>query len=236
MNVTASLDRLHARIVRSVILQKFADFMRVILSVGFFAPGLNKLMGIPFSFLPLDNPVGAFFHALFQTGFYYRFIGAAQVLAAVLVLFRRTSTLGALLFFSITFNVFIITVSVDFGTGTPIVTGLMLLASLYLVCWDYDKLKPLLPLPVSDEANRKNAPSAVEHPRSLASSIGYWSFAVAGSLFMCDARGLMPRGVEIQLVALAASLLTGMIMTSGFAFDVVRRWRTSLAERAVVSR
>src|SRR5918997_1676368 len=137
MKIMPMFDVLHTKVVQNIILQKLTDFTRVILSVGFFAPGLHKLMGIPFTNLPLDNPIGALFNALYQTGFYYRFLGAAQVLAAILVLFRRTKTLGALLFFGITLNVFIITISIPFGMGTPIVTGLMFLASLYLVCWDY---------------------------------------------------------------------------------------------------
>jgi len=29
-------------------------------------------------------------------------------------------------------------------TGTPFITGLMLLGSIYLLCWDYDKLKYIL--------------------------------------------------------------------------------------------
>ena len=108
MKIASMLDLLHAKVVRNVILQKFTEFTRVVLAVGFFAPGLNKLMGIPFTNLPLDNPIGALFDALFQIGFYYRFLGAAQVLAAILVLFRRTATLGALLFLGITLNVFIL--------------------------------------------------------------------------------------------------------------------------------
>ncbi len=56
MSITASLDRLHTRVVRNILLQRFADLTRAILAVGFFAPGLHKLMGIPFTNLPLDNP------------------------------------------------------------------------------------------------------------------------------------------------------------------------------------
>jgi hypothetical protein len=37
-------------------------------------------------------------------------------------------------------NVFVITISIDFA-GTPVITGLMLLAVIYLLCRDYDRLK-----------------------------------------------------------------------------------------------
>lgn len=216
-------DVLHAKVVRNVIFQKFTDFTRVILFVGFFAPGVHKLMGIPFTNLPLDNPIGAFFNALYQTGFFYQFLGAAQVLAAILVLFRRTATLGALMFFGITLNVFIVTISIPFGSGTPIVTGLMFLASLYLVCWNFDKLKPLLALRASAVSNQKVSLEKTAHYTSAVSRIGYWVFAIAGSLFMCKIRGLTPVNLDIGLGALLISMLGGLVMASGFVIDIVSK-------------
>lgn len=218
-------DVLHAKVVRNVIFQKITDFTRVILSVGFFAPGMNKLMGIPFTNLPLDNPIGALFNALYQTGFYYRLLGAAQVLAAILVLFRRTATLGALMFFGITLNVFVITISIPFGTGTPIVTGLMFLASLYLICWDFDKLKPLLVLCAPNISNQEASLEKTAHYTSTVSRIGYWVFAVAGSLLMCEMRGLTPVNLDIRFGALLISMLGGLVMASGFVIDIVSKWK-----------
>lgn len=227
MKIMPVFDVLHTKVVRNVVFQKLTDFTRVILSVGFFAPGMHKLMGIPFTNLPLDNPIGAFFNALYQTGFYYRFLGAAQVLAAILVLFRRTTTLGALLFFGITLNVFIITISVSFGMGTPIVTGLMFLASLYLVCWDYDKLKPLFAFRASDVSSQKVLLEKSAHYTSAVSRIGYWTFAVAGSLLMCEMRGLTPVNLDIRIGALLISMLGGLVMASGFVIDIVSKWKHS---------
>lgn len=221
MTIISMIDVLHAKAVRNVILQKFTDFTRVVLSIGFFAPGMHKLLGIPFTNLPLDNPIGAFFNALYQTGFFYQFLGAAQVLAAILVLFRRTATLGALLFFGITLNVFMVTISIPFGSGTPIVTGLMLLASLYLVCWDFDKLKPLLALGIPAVYNREPGGKKIAHYDSRISQIGYWTFAVAGSLLMCEMRGLIPVNLDIKLGALLISMLGGFVMASGFVIDIV---------------
>ncbi|HET6668759.1 MAG TPA: hypothetical protein VFH15_00875 [Pyrinomonadaceae bacterium] len=43
-------------------------------------------------------------------------------------------------YFPLILNIFVITVSMHF-TGTPVITGLMLLANIYLLCWDYDRLK-----------------------------------------------------------------------------------------------
>jgi uncharacterized membrane protein YhaH (DUF805 family) len=49
-----------------------------------------------------------------------------------------------MLFFGIILNICIITISVDFGSGTPIVTSLMLLATIYLLLWDWPKLRLIL--------------------------------------------------------------------------------------------
>ena len=227
MRIESNLNRLHARAVDKAILHKFADITRVLLSIGFFAPGLHKLMGRPFTTLPLDNPIGAFFNALYQTGFYYRFVGAIQVLAAVLVLFHRTSPLAALLFFSITLNVFIITVSIPFGTGTPIITGLMFLASLYLLCWNYDKLKQLMPFTAfTDTHDPSGARINLQYPNGMAGRIGYWIFAVAAVIVTCEMRGLLPRDLDVKWVALLVAFLGGTVMTYGFVIDIVKRPRT----------
>lgn len=100
-------------------------------------------MGDRFTLLGIDNPVGFFFDALFQTGVYWNFIGIAQLFAALFLVIPRTVSLGAVLYFPIILNIFVITVSMDFK-GTVYITGMMLLGSIYLLVWDFAKLKPLL--------------------------------------------------------------------------------------------
>ena len=143
MSVGRSLDRAHAAARRSRWLRVFTVLTRVLLAVGFIPSGLTKVLGNRFTRLGLDSPVGFFFEALYRTGFYWRFLGLCQLAAAALLLVPRTATLGAVFYFALILNIFVITVSVGF-TGTPFITGLMLLASIYLLCWDYDRLKRLL--------------------------------------------------------------------------------------------
>ena len=100
-------------------------------------------MGRHFTILGLDNPIGFFFEGLYRTGFYRRFLGLYQLAAALLLLIPRTAPVGALLFFPLILNIFVITVSLHFQ-GTPLITGLMLLGNIYLLCWDYDKLKHIV--------------------------------------------------------------------------------------------
>lgn len=117
--------------------------VRVLLWLAFLPPGLTKLLGQPFTALPRTDPVGAYFAALHDTGLYYNFIGAAQLLAGLLLLIPRTAAVGAILSLCIIANIFVLTVGVGFS-GTPVLTGLMLLAALYLLAWEYPRWRPLL--------------------------------------------------------------------------------------------
>jgi uncharacterized membrane protein YphA (DoxX/SURF4 family) len=143
MNSRSALDRAHERVRREKLLRIFTVFTRILLALAFTPSGITKVLGNRFTILGIDNPVGFFFEAMYRTGFYWRFLGLCQLAAALLLLIPRTATIGALVYFPLTLNIFVITVSLNF-TGTPLITGLMLLANIYLLCWDYDKLKHLI--------------------------------------------------------------------------------------------
>jgi small-conductance mechanosensitive channel len=143
MKIEQTLDKIHALIIQNRLLQIFTAFTRILLAIGFIPPSIKKIMNEPFTSLPDTNPVGHYFNALYQTGFYYQFIGWAQLIAAILLLFPRTAHLGALMFFPIILNIAVLTSSVGFQ-GTWIITIFMCLAAFYLVCWDFDRLKPIL--------------------------------------------------------------------------------------------
>lgn len=142
MPIETKLDRIHEATVKNRWLQIFTAFTRGLLAFGFLPPGLIKVFNQPFTLLPDSNPVGHYFNALYQTGFYYQFLGWGQVIAAVLLLIPRTAHLGALMFFPIILNIAVLTNAVGFK-GTWLLTIFMFLASLYLVCWDYDRLKAI---------------------------------------------------------------------------------------------
>ena len=139
----ALFDRWHAAARSRAWLYRFAWLNRIVLALAFTPSGWTKLIGHRFTALPVEHPVGFFFEAMYRTGFYWNFLGAAQLGAALLLLIPRTHALGALLYFPIVANVFLITVSMGFR-GTPVVTGLMLMANLFLVCWHYDSWKRIL--------------------------------------------------------------------------------------------
>lgn len=137
------LDGLHVSLTRRWWTQLFAAFTRCLLAVGFIPPSITKILHRPFTVLPDTNPVGAYFKALYNTGFYYDFIGWSQLLAAILLLIPRTAHIGALMFLPIIANVAVLTSSVGF-VGTWVITILMCSAAAFLVVWEYDRLKPIV--------------------------------------------------------------------------------------------
>lgn len=136
-------DDLHVALTRRWWTQIFTAFTRALLALGFIPPSIPKIMGKPFTSLPDSNPVGHYFNALLQTGFYYEFIGWSQLTAAILLLIPRTSHIGALMFLPIIVNIAVLTTSVGF-VGTWIITIFMALAATWLVAWEYDRLKPIV--------------------------------------------------------------------------------------------
>jgi uncharacterized membrane protein YphA (DoxX/SURF4 family) len=176
MGIPTLLDEIHLKVTRNIWLQRFTVFNRLTLAAAFLPSGFTKLMGERFTMLPVSNPVGYFFDALYQTGFYYNFIGFMQLFAALLLLFPRTATLGALVYFPIVLNICLITISVGFQ-GTWVITTLMLLANLYLLCWDYDKLKGLFPVKYKTE-------STVTGKTFLRESLFWGILAAAGYGFL----------------------------------------------------
>jgi hypothetical protein len=104
-----------------------------------------KILGERFaSGLSANHPMGHYLEALHYTGFYYTFIGVVQVAAAIMLLVPRTVTLGAFLYFPIILNICILTYAVRFD-GSLFTAPLMVLANLYLLGWNYEKWKYILP-------------------------------------------------------------------------------------------
>lgn len=201
----AALRRLQARARRSVLIHRLVVGTRLLLAVGFLPTGIVKLLGRPFTRLGLESPVGLFFHALHQSGLYWGFLGAMQVLAALLVLFPATAPLGAVLFFPIVLNIFVITVGLGF-TGTPWITGPMVLAALLLLGWDSHRWETLFFAPRPGEP----APAAPA-PRVPLTRLEVGVYAVgliAGMSAAASARGLAPHAALLPSAALA--LLAGL--------------------------
>jgi uncharacterized membrane protein YphA (DoxX/SURF4 family) len=146
-------DRWHAAARAMWPLAWFAWCVRVLLALAFLPSGLVKVLGLPFTRLdPRTSDVGRLFDVLqHDFGALYPFIGACQVTAAVLLLVPRTTLVGALVHLPITAGIVVITTSVGFR-GTWLIADLMLLGVLFLICWDWHRIRALvdpdLPVPV----------------------------------------------------------------------------------------
>lgn len=145
LNLSAKLDQLHYKTRHNRWMWLFSIFCRLVLAAGFIPSGLTKIMGERFaSGLAVTHPMGAYLEALHHTGYYYTSIGIAQVIAAMLLLIPRTVTLGALLYLPIILNICILSFAVRFD-GSFVSAPLMVLANLYVLFWNYDRLKFILP-------------------------------------------------------------------------------------------
>ena len=145
MSISSKLDQLHLEITGNKWLHYLAIFLRLALAFGFITSGMVKIMGERFaSGLSVNHPMGHYLEALHHTGFYYTFVGVVQVIAAILLLVPRTVILGALLYFPVILNICVLSYAVRFE-GSILTSPLMVLGCLFLIFWNYDKIKYILP-------------------------------------------------------------------------------------------
>jgi len=167
--------------------QNFAVFCRIALAASFIPAGFVKIMGERFAAgLSPNNPLGHYFEALRLTGYYYTFIGIAQIIIAILLLIPRTSLLGALMYFPIILNICVLTYATRFD-GTRGVT-MMVLASLFLLIWDYDRLKHILPF-----KQPKTDPPVLKKPLGkrlriifFGGSVAVLAFIIIGTFYLYE--------------------------------------------------
>jgi hypothetical protein len=137
------------KIKNKVWLQIFIIYTRYLIGGAFVFASLIKIKGNRFTSESGElNPINSawhFFETMYQSGLYWKFIGISQLIAGLILMTQKYSKLGALLNFPIILNIFIITLSYYFAY-TPVITGLMLLANLILILWEWDEIKVLFNL------------------------------------------------------------------------------------------
>lgn len=182
-------------------LWRFTLMNRILLAMAFLPTGAVKATGQRFTMLPVDNPIGFFFEAMYQTGPYWIFLGLVQMTAAVLLLIPATATLGAILFLPIGLSIFLITWGVGFG-NTVLVTAGMLLAALYLICWDADRIWAA----AAHVVGRRSGPPLLAEATRLERA-GWGLGAATGIALFMTTRGFLSSSLraELLLVGLAAA-------------------------------
>jgi hypothetical protein len=154
----------------------FVIYLRYLIGGAFVFSSIVKIQGGRFTTdsgasYPIDS-AWHLFETLYQSGLYWNFLGWSQLIAGLVLMTQRYATLGAVLFFPISLNVFFITISYYFA-ATPIITGLLVLANIFLLLWDYDKLLPLF------QTNKNQI--VITH--NNISTNNWWSY-VGGLLFL----------------------------------------------------
>lgn len=200
------LQKLQLWIRQKPLLYRFTLGTRALLAIGFIPTGMIKLLGYRFTNMSAESDLGAFFDILYQTQPYWQFLGFTQLLAGILVLIPATAALGALLFLGIMMNIFIITLSYYFAY-TPVITFMMLLASLWLILWDYHRFRRMIfnSPPVFDDPKHTLYPGPLPD-LSLANAYERFTYVLgttSGLLLFGMLRGLaLPKGSEFILLFL----------------------------------
>ena len=197
--------------------------IRVLLAAGFLPTGLIKVMGHRFTSLAADSgPIGAFFEAMYQTGIYWQFIGAVQVIGAVLLLVPPAAHLGAAIVVSVLTNIVIITVSLGF-IGTPFISVPMLAAGLWLIAWDYHRFHPML-----STAPWARPPTPAPLDPVERTALWIWSASLIGFFFL--ARGFGPNLMQLPLLTIGVSAAA-----AGVARFLYRAWRQRHWQRSTAT-
>ena len=135
------------RLKSNILIKLFYWSVRVGMGLTFIISGTRKLPGIKFTSLPISNPVGAYFQSMYDTGFYWNFIGYFQIVVGLLMFFNRFVVVSSLLMMPVTINIFLISVALKMK-GTPIITAAMVLGNLFLIVWHYKNYKAIFQRPL----------------------------------------------------------------------------------------
>tara|TARA_B110000091_G_scaffold30909_1_gene31916 strand:- start:3183 stop:3785 length:603 start_codon:yes stop_codon:yes gene_type:complete len=124
--------------------QIFVIYLLYLLGFAFIFASIVKIQGQPFTSMDgVNSPISSawhYFETMYQSGIYWRFIGITQFIAGSLLITQRFSKLGTIVYLPIIANIFLVTISYEFS-GTPIISGLMLLSTLFLMYWDWNVFK-----------------------------------------------------------------------------------------------
>lgn len=121
--------------------------IRISMGITFILSGIRKMPGVKFTALSIDNPVGFYFEAMHETGFYWNFIGYFQIAIGILIFFNRFVVVSSLFMMPVTINIFLVSISLNMK-GTPIITSMMLLGNLFLLLWHFKNYRTIFIKPI----------------------------------------------------------------------------------------
>lgn len=199
MSLITKVENIHAEIRQNRWHWLFQIFCRFSLALGFIIARITKVIGERFaSGLSELHPMGSYLTALHETGYYYTFIGIAQIVAGILLIIPRTVLLGVLIYFPIILNICILSFAVRFD-GSFVTAPLMVLANMYLLFWHYDRIKFVLPIKsASYELIEKPLKYSLKFPWMFA--VGVLSTIGIVILFFVYGHEVMPRNSKSDCI------------------------------------
>jgi hypothetical protein len=106
---------------------------------------MRKLPGVKFTQIPISDPVGLFFEGMYQSGFYWNFVGYYQILVGIILMLPFLKRLSPILIYPVMVNIWLVSLSLHMQ-GTPVITTLMLLGNMFLLLWHLESYLPLFRL------------------------------------------------------------------------------------------
>ena len=201
------------KIKEKVWVQIFIIHTRYLIGGAFIFASVVKIKGDRFTAESgASNPIDSAWHlfeTLYQSGLYWKFIGISQLISGGLLMTQKYAKLGALFNFPIILNIFIITLSYYFAY-TPVITGLMLLANLLLLFWDWNEIKIVF-----------NLTPVIENKKKLENDIIWVIIGFLLFLFaICFRAFATKHNIKFWLLG---SILVGVIGFIGFIIGLRRR-------------
>lgn len=170
--------------------------LRFLIGFAFVPSALKKLLDQPFTDPANHGRFHDFLHAFHATGWFYPFVGAMQIAAAVLLFTQRFATLGALVALPI------LTAITAFCWSTQVyptasVATMMWLGTLGLVLWDVDKWRGIF---VRDDraAELRVEPIAAPIDMRLWTRCGIAILVVYFGSALLHGGVYRPRGIELD--------------------------------------
>ncbi|RDH10674.1 DoxX family membrane protein [Tsukamurella pulmonis] len=136
-------DRLFLAVTGALPLRLVVWPVRVLLAAAFVPSGAKKVLGQPFTQLPSSDPVGGFFAHLEAMPSVYWLVGISQLVAAVLLLVPWLTIVGALIYLPVSIGIVVVTWTLPFE-NTRFITAGMLVGVVFLLCWEWPRLRYLL--------------------------------------------------------------------------------------------
>ena len=195
--------------------------LRLLLGFAFIPAGLKKILGQPFTDSANVGPFHEFLHAFRATGFFYQFVGALQLAAALLFLSQRFALAGAALALPLLTAILVFCWSTAVYP-TAVVVSFMFLSTLALLVWELPRWGAVLTSARQPETARTPT-GAPLYDTSLWQTCGFVIVMLYSAACAMAGEIYRPRGAEWDNPAFCALVLVPLCPLVTLALQHKRR-------------